>query len=176
MPVLVIGCASSIAGQACSSAKPDWRPDMISSSPSTGTRHQFAEAQAEWLDHECADWVVQNCRWEDNFQRLLAMSGPGTVRGCTCPHWQQHQPQHRHGSSRRNPRRHHDRGQHLHRCEPSPAWRRHRCPGYNTRWARTASRQSTTSRIITSSTFIRSGGPAMKLIGIQDSRIENNPD
>jgi hypothetical protein len=43
----------------------------------------FAEAQAEWLDHECAGWVVQNCLWEDNFQRLLIMSGPGTVRGCT---------------------------------------------------------------------------------------------
>lgn len=42
----------------------------------------FAEAQAEWLDHECADWVVQNCDWEDNFQRLLIMSGPGIVRGC----------------------------------------------------------------------------------------------
>ena len=43
----------------------------------------FAEAQAEWLDHECAGWTVQNCRWEDNFQRLLIMSGPGTVRDCT---------------------------------------------------------------------------------------------
>ena len=43
----------------------------------------FAEAQAEWLDHECAGWTVQNCRWEDNFQRLLIMSGPGAVRGCT---------------------------------------------------------------------------------------------
>jgi hypothetical protein len=43
----------------------------------------FAEAQAEWLDHECAGWTVQNCRWEDNFQRLLIMAGPGTVRGCT---------------------------------------------------------------------------------------------
>jgi hypothetical protein len=43
----------------------------------------FGEAQAEWLDHECAGWVVQNCHWEDNFQRLLIMSGPGTVRGCT---------------------------------------------------------------------------------------------
>ena len=43
----------------------------------------FLEAQAEWLDHECAGWVVQNCDWEDNFQRLLIMSGPGTVRGCS---------------------------------------------------------------------------------------------
>jgi hypothetical protein len=43
----------------------------------------FLEAQAEWLDHECAGWLVQNCDWEDNFQRLLIMSGPGTVRGCS---------------------------------------------------------------------------------------------
>lgn len=43
----------------------------------------FAEAQAEWLDHECSGWVVQNCDWEDNFQRFLIMSGPGTVRGCS---------------------------------------------------------------------------------------------
>ena len=43
----------------------------------------FAEAQAEWLEHECAGWTVQNCHWEDNFQRLLIMSGPGTVRDCT---------------------------------------------------------------------------------------------
>jgi hypothetical protein len=43
----------------------------------------FAEAQAEWLDHECAGWTVQKCLWEDNFQRLLIMSGPGTVRDCT---------------------------------------------------------------------------------------------
>ncbi len=43
----------------------------------------FAEAQAEWLDAECAGWTVQNCRWEDSFQRLLIMSGPGAVRGCT---------------------------------------------------------------------------------------------
>jgi hypothetical protein len=43
----------------------------------------FADTQVEWLDHECAGWLVQNCRWEDNFQRLLLMSGPGMVRGCT---------------------------------------------------------------------------------------------
>jgi hypothetical protein len=43
----------------------------------------FAEGQAEWLDHECAGWVVQNCGWEDNFQPLLIMSGPGLVRGCS---------------------------------------------------------------------------------------------
>lgn len=43
---------------------------------------RFTEGQAEWLDHECAGWLIRNCRFEDNFQRLLIMSGPGTVRGC----------------------------------------------------------------------------------------------
>lgn len=43
----------------------------------------FAEAQAQWPEHECAGWLVQHCRFEDNFQRLLIMSGPGTVRHCT---------------------------------------------------------------------------------------------
>jgi hypothetical protein len=47
----------------------------------------FAEGQAEWPEHECAGWCVQNCRWEDSFQRLLIMSGPGTVRGCTFTRW-----------------------------------------------------------------------------------------
>lgn len=47
----------------------------------------FAEGQAEWLDHECGGWSVRNCRWEDNFQRLLIMSGPGTVRDCTFIRW-----------------------------------------------------------------------------------------
>ncbi len=47
----------------------------------------FAEGQAAWPEHECAGWTVQNCRWEDSFQRLLIMSGPGTVRGCTVTRW-----------------------------------------------------------------------------------------
>jgi hypothetical protein len=47
----------------------------------------FADGQAAWPEHECAGWTVQNCRWEDSFQRLLIMSGPGTVRGCTFARW-----------------------------------------------------------------------------------------
>ena len=43
----------------------------------------FADGQAEWPEHRCAGWTVQNCVWEDNFQRLLIMSGPGAVRRCT---------------------------------------------------------------------------------------------
>lgn len=42
----------------------------------------FLEAQVEWPEHECAGWVVQNCLWEDNFQRFLIMSGPGAIRNC----------------------------------------------------------------------------------------------
>lgn len=133
----------------------------------------FAEAQAEWLDHECAGWVVQNCRWEDNFQRLLIMSGPGLVRGCTFT---------RMGSNISlntgmglvggipsditiadntfidvSPRPHHPAIEaHAHNAKGgagTPAIERLR---------------------ITGNTFTRSGGPAMSLIGIQDSLIERN--
>jgi len=43
---------------------------------------KFANALAEWPDHECAGWLIQNCDWHDNYQRLLIQSGPGTVRNC----------------------------------------------------------------------------------------------
>lgn len=43
----------------------------------------FVGGQAAWPEHECAGWTMQNCRGEDSFQRLLIMSGPGAVRGCT---------------------------------------------------------------------------------------------
>jgi hypothetical protein len=42
----------------------------------------FARAIAEWPDHECAGWTIQNCNWSDNYQRLLIQSGPGAVRNC----------------------------------------------------------------------------------------------
>jgi hypothetical protein len=133
----------------------------------------FTEAQAEWLDHECAGWVVQNCRWEDNFQRLLIMSGPGTVRGCTFS---------RMGSNislntgmglvggipsditiRDNifldvsPRPHH----------PTIEARAHNAPGKDG--------VPPIERLrITGNTITRSGGPAMRLIGIRDALIEHN--
>lgn len=47
----------------------------------------FANAIAEWPDHECAGWLVQNCDWHDNYQRLLIQSGPGTVRNCRFTRW-----------------------------------------------------------------------------------------
>ncbi|QOV88032.1 hypothetical protein [Humisphaera borealis] len=133
----------------------------------------FAAAQAEWLDHECAGWVVQNCRWEDNFQRLLIMSGPGTVRGCTFI---------RMGSNISlntgmglvggipnditiadntfvdvSPRPHH----------PAIDVRAHNAQGQD-------GIPPIERLIITGNTFTRSGGPAMNLIGIKDSRIEYN--
>ncbi len=43
---------------------------------------KFANALAEWPDHECAGWLIQNCDWHDNYQRLLIQSGPGTIRKC----------------------------------------------------------------------------------------------
>lgn len=42
----------------------------------------FANAVAEWIDHECGGWTVQNCNWHDDYQRLLIQSGPGVVRNC----------------------------------------------------------------------------------------------
>lgn len=44
---------------------------------------QFANTIVEWPDHACAGWTIQNCHWQDNYQRLLIQSGPGTVRNCT---------------------------------------------------------------------------------------------
>lgn len=133
----------------------------------------FAETQAEWLDHECAGWVVQNCRWEDNFQRLLIMSGPGTVRGCTFT---------RMGSNISlntgmglvggipsditiadnnftdvNPRPH----------GTAIEARAHNAQGQD-------GVPPIERLIITGNTFTRSGGPAMNLIGIRASSIANN--
>ncbi|MBK8094858.1 MAG: right-handed parallel beta-helix repeat-containing protein [Verrucomicrobiaceae bacterium] len=133
----------------------------------------FAEAQAEWLDHECGGWVVQNCRWEDNFQRLLIMSGPGLVRGCTFT---------RMGSNISL-----NTGMGLVGGIPSDititdntfidvSSRPHNAAieahahnaqgGFGT--------PPIERLIITGNTITRSGGPAMNLIGIQDSRIETN--
>lgn len=133
----------------------------------------FAEAQAEWLDHECAGWVVQNCRWEDSFQRLLIMSGPGTVRGCTFT---------RMGSNISlntgmglvggipsditiadntftdvNPRPH----------GSAIEARAHNALGQD-------GVPPIERLVITGNTFIRSGGPALELSGIKESRIVNN--
>jgi hypothetical protein len=133
----------------------------------------FAEAQAEWLDHECAGWVVQNCRWEDNFQRLLIMSGPGTVRGCTFTRMGSNislntgmglvggipsditivdntfiEVSPRPHSAAIDARAHNGQGQ-----DGIPPIER---------------------LVIKGNTFIRTGGPALNLVGIKDSRIEGN--
>jgi hypothetical protein len=133
----------------------------------------FAEAQAEWLDHECAGWVVQNCRWEDNFQRLLIMSGPGLVRGCTFT---------RMGSNISlntgmglvggipsditiTDNRFIDVSSRPH--QPAIDVHAHNAQGgFGT--------PPIERLIITGNTITRSGGPAMNLIGLQDSRNENN--
>jgi hypothetical protein len=133
----------------------------------------FAAAQASWPEHECAGWLVQNCRWEDNFQRLLIMSGPGTVRGCTFT---------RMGSNISlntgmglvggvpsditiadnvfidvSPRPHH----------PAIDARAHNAQGQD-------GVPPIERLVITGNTFVRSGGPALNLVGIKDSRIEGN--
>jgi hypothetical protein len=133
----------------------------------------FAEAQAEWLDHECAGWVVQNCRWEDNFQRLLIMSGPGLVRGCTFT---------RMGSNISL-----NTGMGLVGGIPSDititdnifidvSSRPHNAAidahAHNAQGG--AGIPPIERLIITGNTFTRTGGPALSLIGIQDSLIERN--
>jgi hypothetical protein len=133
----------------------------------------FAQGQAEWLEHECAGWVVRNCRFEDNFQTFGIMSGPGTLRGCTFL---------RMGNAIGlntgigivggiprditiadnifidvNPRPH----------RSALYARAHNAKGQD-------GIPPIERLVITGNTFIRSGGPAMELIGLKDSRIENN--
>ena len=133
----------------------------------------FAEGQASWPDHECAGWVVQNCRWEDNFQRFLIMSGPGTVRGCTFL---------RMGSNLSL-----NTGMGLVGGIPSDITiRDNTFIDVNSRphgaaidaYAHNAQGQAGVPPIerlvITGNTFVRSGGPALNLIGITESRIEHN--
>jgi hypothetical protein len=133
----------------------------------------FAEGQAEWLDHECGGWVVQNCRWEDNFQRSLIMSGPGLVRGCTFT---------RMGSNISL-----NTGMGLVGGIPSDititdnifidvSSRPHNAAiDAHAHNAQGGFGVPPIERlIITGNSFTRSGGPAMNLIGIHDSRIENN--
>ena len=42
----------------------------------------FTNALVEWPDHACAGWRVLRCDFQDNYQRLLIQSGPGTIREC----------------------------------------------------------------------------------------------
>lgn len=133
----------------------------------------FAEAQAEWLDHECAGWAVQNCHWEDNFQRLLIMAGPGIVRGCTFT---------RMGSNISL-----NTGMGLVGGIPSDITIADNVfidvsprPHSSAIEARAHNAQGEDGvppierLVITGNIFTRTGGPAMTLIGIKDSRIEGN--
>lgn len=133
----------------------------------------FAEAQAAWPEHECAGWTIQHCRFEDNFQRLLIMSGPGTVRNCTFV---------RQGSGIGlntgmglvggipsdvtiagntfidvNPRPH----------GPTVGARAHNALGQD-------GVPPIERLVITDNVFARPGGPALELVGITGARIENN--
>jgi hypothetical protein len=117
--------------------------------------------------------LVQNCRFEDNFQTFGIMSGPGMLRGCVFT---------RMGNAIGlntgigvvggiprditiadntftdvNPRPH----------RPTLEARAHNAKGQD-------GIPPIERLIITGNTFTRSGGPAVNLIGIQDSRIENN--
>jgi len=43
----------------------------------------FINSIAEFPEHECGGWTIQNCNWHDNYQRILIASGPGIIRNCT---------------------------------------------------------------------------------------------
>ncbi len=47
------------------------------------TASGFANAIARWPQHECANWLIQNCYWHDNYQRIMMQSGPGQIQNCT---------------------------------------------------------------------------------------------
>jgi hypothetical protein len=133
----------------------------------------FAEGQASWPEHECAGWVVQNCRWEDNFQRFLVMSGPGTVRGCTFV---------RMGSNLSL-----NTGMGLVGGIPSdirildnefidvnPRPRGAAIDAYAHNAQGKKGVPAIERLVIRGNTFTRTGGPALNLIGIAESRIEDN--
>ena len=133
----------------------------------------FAEAQVEWPEHECAGWTVQHCRWEDNFQRLLIMSGPGVVRDCTFVRMGN-------GISLNTgmglvggiPSDVTITGSTFIDVHPRPRGAAVAARGHN------ALGQDGVPPIerlvITDNTFIRSGGPALELVGTRHGRVERN--
>jgi hypothetical protein len=42
----------------------------------------FTGGIVEWPEHSCSDWRVLHCDFQDNYQRLLIQTGPGTVSDC----------------------------------------------------------------------------------------------
>ncbi len=133
----------------------------------------FAASQIEWLDHECAGWLVQNCCFDDNFQRLLIMSGPGTVRGCSFT---------RMGSNISLntgmgivggiPNDIRISNNSFIEVSPRPHSAAIDAHAHN---AQGLDGTPPIERLsITGNKFLRSGGPAMNLVGLNDSRIENN--
>lgn len=133
----------------------------------------FVEGQSEWLDQECAGWLVQNCNWEDNFQSFLIMSGPGTLRNCNFL---------RMGSAvglntgmglvGGIPNDITISNNKFIDVNPRPG-----VPVVSARVYNTAGEEGvpTIERlVITGNTFIHPSGPAMGLVGIKDSLIEGN--
>jgi len=133
----------------------------------------FAEGQASWPDHECAGWTVQNCRWEDSFQRLLIMSGPGTIRGNTFSRWG--------GGIVLNtgmgtvggiPSGITIEGNTFTDVAPRPNGMAIEARAHNARGRDGV--PPIEGLVITGNTFIRSGGPDFRIIGAPQSRIEGN--
>lgn len=133
----------------------------------------FVEGQASWPEHECARWTVQNCVWEDSFQRLLIMSGPGTVRDNTFTRWG--------GGIILNtgmgtvggiPSDITIEKNTFTDIAPRPNGQAIEARAHN---AQGRDGVPPIERlVITGNTFIRSGGPEPKLIGVKEGRIESN--
>jgi hypothetical protein len=133
----------------------------------------FSEGQAEWPEHECAGWLVQNCRWEDNFQRLLIMSGPGTVRRCTFTRMG--------GSISLNtgmglvggvPSDITIDANSFIDVSPRPHGSAIEARAHNAQGGEGV--PPIERLVITNNSITRSGGPALSLVGVRDSKVENN--
>jgi len=134
---------------------------------------RFAEAQASWPDHECAGWVIQNCDWEDNFQRLMIMSGPGMVRNCVFTRMGS-------GISLNTgmglvggiPNDITIKDNTFMDVNPRPLGSAIEARAHNAQGREGI--PPIERLVITNNSFLRSGGPALHLAGIRDSRLEDN--
>ena len=131
----------------------------------------FTNAIVEWPDHACAGWRVLRCDFQDNYQRLLIQSGPGTVSNCVFVR--------RAAASRSTATspmsraawpRHHDHGQHVCGCESAAGRRR----GLDAHPHLQRQRTPFSNIVITGNTFIRPGSAAIRLDRFHGGIIAGN--
>jgi hypothetical protein len=133
----------------------------------------FANCVAEWVDHECAGWVIQNCDWSDDYQRVLIQSGPGVVRNCrftrlgSCLEINSDFP-YVEGGIARDIR---IEGNTFTDVSPQPGGA---AVGMHYHTYGAGEGQPFSGIQITGNTFARPGGPAVELSNIASGRIEGN--